>query len=95
MFVVYVLQSTVADRRYIGSAADDEVRLERHNAGLSRSTKAWRPWVIVHREFFETRALAMQRERFLKTGRGREELNRLLAPLAQLDRGRRGDPPEQ
>jgi putative endonuclease len=79
MFAVYVLQSTVADRRYIGSAADEQIRLEQHNAGLSRSTKAWRPWIIVYREFFETRALAMRRERFLKTGRGREELNRLLA----------------
>jgi putative endonuclease len=79
MFVVYVLQSTVADRRYIGSAADAQVRLGQHNAGFSRSTKAWRPWVIVHQEFFETRALAMRRERFFKTGRGREELKRLLA----------------
>jgi putative endonuclease len=79
MFVVYVLQSTVAAPRYTGSATDAQVRLERHNAGLSRSTKAWRPWVIVHQEFFETRAQVMRRERFLKAGRGREELNRLLA----------------
>lgn len=78
MFVTYVLRSAVSDHRYVGSAADAQLRLERHNAGLSPSTKAWRPWVIVHQEFYPTRAEAMRRERFFKTGRGREELDRIL-----------------
>jgi len=82
MFAVYVLLSTVAARRYVGSTADATVRLEQHNAGLSRSTKAWRPWILVYQESFATRAEAVRRERFFKTGRGREELDRLLARRA-------------
>ena len=79
MHFVYVLRSEVADRRYIGSCADVNQRLGQHNAGISSSTKHWRPWVLVHQEAFGSRAEAMQRERYLKTGRGREELDRILA----------------
>jgi putative endonuclease len=79
MFAVYVLQSAAATRRYIGSTADVTVRLAQHNAGLSSSTKGWRPWTLIYQESFATRAEAVRRERFFKTGRGREELDRLVA----------------
>ena len=78
MFFAYVLQSTVAKRRYIGSSADVVQREGQHNAGLCKSTRPWRPWKVVHQEAFESRAEAMRRERYLKTGRGREELERIL-----------------
>ena len=78
MFFAYVLQSTVAARRYVGSATDVVQREGQHNAGLCKSTKPWRPWRLVHQEAFESRAEAMRRERYLKTGKGREELDRIL-----------------
>jgi putative endonuclease len=81
MHFVYVLRSQVADRRYVGSCADIEQRVDQHNAGISRSTKHWRPWILIHHEAFDTRAAAMQRERYLKTGRGREELDRMLVKV--------------
>jgi len=34
--------------------------------------------MIVHQEVFATRAEAMRREKELKTGKGREELKRIL-----------------
>ena len=34
--------------------------------------------MIVHQEVFATRAQAMRREKELKTGKGREELKRIL-----------------
>jgi len=77
MHFVYILRSKVAERRYVGSCADVEQRLGQHNAGISSSTKHWCPWV--HQEAFGSRAEAMRRERYLKTGKGREELDRILA----------------
>lgn len=75
MFYVYVLRSEVTGRRYTGSCENLENRLRRHNAGYSKATKAGVPWKLVHHEAFETRSEALERERFFKTGQGREELD--------------------
>ena len=70
-FFIYVLRSAKTGRRYVGSTQDVEERLHRHNAGHSKSTKAGAPWVLIHTEMFPTRAAAVEREMFLKTGVGR------------------------
>jgi putative endonuclease len=77
MFCVYILRSGQTGRRYIGSCADFEDRLRRHNAGESLATKHGMPWTLVYREDLPTRAAAMARERFFKTGRGREQLDKI------------------
>jgi len=76
MFHVYVLRSTTTGRRYIGSCEDLTERLRRHNAGHSKSTRHGVPWVLAYSEVFATRAEAMAREQYFKTGRGRDELDR-------------------
>ncbi len=78
MYYVYVLQSVRTGRRYTGSAVDVDNRLERHNGGRSKATKSGRPWRLVHTESFDTRAEAIRRERYLKTGVGRDELEKTL-----------------
>jgi hypothetical protein len=35
------------------------------------------PWILIHEEEFPTRAAATARERYFKTGRGRDELDKL------------------
>ncbi len=77
-FFAYVLVSERTGRRYTGSCEDVEERVRRHNAGHSLSTRHGVPWKLVHYESFETRADAVQRERFLKSGQGRAVLDRLL-----------------
>ena len=84
MFYVYVLESSTTDRRYTGSCEDVADRLRRHNASDSKATKHGTPWVLVYCEAFATRSEAIRKERYFKTGRGRDELNRALS-------GRRGD----
>lgn len=76
-YFVYVLRSEVTGRRYVGSCANLEDRLHRHNAEESKATKSGAPWRLVYSETFGTRALACQREQFFKTGRGRDFLDRL------------------
>ncbi|MFN2476474.1 MAG: GIY-YIG nuclease family protein [Chthoniobacterales bacterium] len=76
MFYTYVLRSVQTGRRYVGSCEDVEERLRRHNAGHSQSTRHGAPWVLLWCEEFMTRGEAMEKERYYKTGRGREELDR-------------------
>jgi len=77
MFYLYVLRSERTGRRYVGSTQDVEQRLRQHNSGQSLATKHGAPWGLIHHEQFLTRAEALQRERFYKTGKGRELLDRL------------------
>ena len=78
MFTTYVLLSKVSRRLYTGPTSDLERRLEQHNADVSTSTKNRGPWQLVHQENFLTLAEAVRRERYLKTGKGREELKQIL-----------------
>ena len=77
MFHVYVLRSAKTDRRYLGSCADLHGRVRRHNAGESLATRHGVPWILAYEERFATRAAAVERERYFKTGRGRDELDQL------------------
>src|SRR6516164_8402033 len=75
MFHVYVLKSEKTGRRYVGSCENLETRLRRHNLGHSKATRHGVPWTLVHSETFSNRADATRRERYYKSGRGRDELS--------------------
>ncbi len=77
MFYCYVLRSVKTGRRYVGSCEDLAERVRRHNAGESKATKHGVPWILVRSESFMTRSEAALRERYYKTGRGRDELDEL------------------
>ncbi len=79
MFYVYVLQSETTHHHYTGYAADLAQRVGQHNAGITKSTKNRGPWKLVYQEQYESRAEAMRREKFLKSGQGREQLADLIA----------------
>jgi putative endonuclease len=77
MFYCYVLQSQKTGRRYVGSCENLAERIRRHNAGDSKATKHGVPWVLLYSETFPTRSEPAQRERYYKSGRGRDELDKL------------------
>ena len=77
-FYTYLLQSQVDQSFYIGQTKDLEQRLILHNEGHTKSTLAKRPWKIVYFEVFDTRAHAIQRERFLKKQRNKAFYQRLI-----------------
>ena len=77
MFYCYVLRSQKTGRRYVGSCENLTERIRRHNASNSKATKHGAPWLLVHSECFATRSEATLRERYYKTGRGRDELDRV------------------
>ena len=79
MSFLYILKNTKFNRNYTGVTEDIETRLKKHNDGKVRSTKAWRPWVIVHMEAYATRGEAKKREWFLKcTPQGGKEKKKNL-----------------
>jgi putative endonuclease len=56
-FKVYILKSIAFGRFYIGSTSDLEKRIEFHNSKRARWTKRYQPWVLIHFEEYETRAV--------------------------------------
>ncbi len=73
MYYVYIIYSNTVNKKYIGQTDDFERRLNEHNNGLLGTfTKNKGPWKLVHLEEFETRSQAMIREKYLKSGVGRE-----------------------
>ncbi|MGK9367610.1 GIY-YIG nuclease family protein [Melioribacter sp. Ez-97] len=77
MFYVYVLRSLKDNKRYIGLTANITRRFREHQEGLVKSTRNRRPFELIYFESFENKSDALKREKFFKTGKGREFLNSL------------------
>ncbi|WP_417859067.1 GIY-YIG nuclease family protein [Xanthomarina gelatinilytica] len=73
-YYVYVLRSDIDARLYKGHANDVAKRLKEHNTGKTKSTKGYLPWRLVYFETFKTKPEAIFREKYFKTGSGREFL---------------------
>ncbi|NBV69069.1 MAG: GIY-YIG nuclease family protein [Flavobacteriia bacterium] len=71
-FYSYVLRSLKNGILYKGSTQDIEKRLIIHNQGLVNYSSKHTPWELVLFEQFETRGEAMKREKWYKTGTGRD-----------------------
>jgi putative endonuclease len=78
MFTAYILFSKKLGKYYIGSTRDFKTRIRRHNSGRVKFTKYGRPWVLAHKEEFQTRAEAYKREREIKSYKGGLKFKRLL-----------------
>jgi putative endonuclease len=80
-FVVYILYSHSSGKTYTGMTSDLINRFQFHN---SKSTKGftlrYRPWKVIHVEFFESKALALLREKILKSRKSRESVKINILP---------------
>lgn len=80
MFTVYVLKSLRNSKRYVGyTGKSAEKRLMEHNSGASKFTRLNKPFVLIYNETYEEKTEAIKREKFLKTGKGREFLDKVLS----------------
>ncbi len=84
MWCAYVLKSLRNGRYYTGSTDDLPRRLAEHEGGKSRYTRNLRPLRLVYAEACADRLKARRRERFLKSGAGREFLKVRIDESAQL-----------
>jgi putative endonuclease len=71
---VYAIRSEVDGRIYVGMCEDVSIRLGQHNSGKTKSTKGYRPWNVVYFEECQNRIDARKREKYLKSGVGKEFL---------------------
>lgn len=78
MFFVYVIQSQIDRRLYKGFTADLDKRIVEHNSGKTKSTKGYIPWKLVYYEKVKTRIEARKREKYFKSGIGREFLKQKI-----------------
>lgn len=72
MFIVYIIQSLNRKYLYVGLTNNFNRRFLQHQNGKVRSTKAYRPFQKIHIEEFLTRQEARNREKYLKSGCGKE-----------------------
>ena len=72
MYYVYVIKSQNSGKHYTGHNHNLEYRLVAHNSGYSPYTRGRGPWELAYHEVLETTAEVMEREKYLKTGKGRE-----------------------
>ena len=85
-FFTYVLVSRSTQETYVGQTEDLARRLLEHNDPLNRRSFHTKrrpgPWLVAYSERHDSRAEAMRRERFLKTGRGSRMDQRELGSVA-------------
>ncbi|HCP08780.1 MAG TPA: hypothetical protein DIT25_03225 [Candidatus Moranbacteria bacterium] len=79
--IVYLLFSLKDHKTYLGSTDNLDRRMGEHNAGKTFSTKNRRPLKLVYKEIFDTILEARNRERYLKSRKGRKELRDIFISL--------------
>ncbi|MGB3094836.1 MAG: GIY-YIG nuclease family protein [Microgenomates group bacterium] len=78
MYYMYILRSTKDGSFYIGSTSNLKERLNRHNSGRSKYTKARRPWNLAYSEIYLTLSEARKREFHLKSLKSRIVIEKLI-----------------
>ena len=79
MFTVYALYSKEFDKIYIGFTSNMEARFYSHNVAATKGyTVKYRPWIILYTEETENKAVAMKREKELKSSKGRLFIRSLI-----------------
>jgi putative endonuclease len=71
LYFVYILQSDIDNKRYIGYSNNLVNRLNVHNSGLVKSSKNRRPLKLIYFEKYSTKSEALKREWEIKARRGK------------------------
>jgi putative endonuclease len=78
-FVVYILYSKKFNKNYTGFTSNLIDRFKSHNTlGNKGHTLKFRPWQVIHVDFYNSKTEAMHREKYLKSGIGREFIKNLI-----------------
>ena len=82
-FYTYILYSIKDKGLYIGFTNNLKNRLTLHAKGKVIATKNRLPIKLIHYEYFIDRSDAEAREKFLKSGYGRQQLKNILKNTSQ------------
>ena len=78
MVTVYVLKAT-SGKRYVGITRTLERRLKEHRSGATKGGQILGEFSLLHTEQYADYRSAREREKFLKSGAGRQWLDQLEA----------------
>jgi len=78
-YFLYILQSQKDGSYYVGASENVETRLDQHNRGAGKSTRARRPWRLVYTEEHNTRSEAVRREREIKKQKNRFYIESIIS----------------
>ena len=79
MITVYAISSEKRNYIYVGLTNDLDRRLEEYSSAKNRTTRPYRPFRLIHTEMYKTRTEARTREKYLKSGVGKEYLKKLAS----------------
>ena len=74
MYYVYSMLSLTKNYIYVGISDNPERRIKQHNLGYNKTTKPYKPFSVLMIEKYKTRTEARVREKYLKSGIGKEFL---------------------
>jgi len=74
MHYVYALKSSLNGDLYVGSTENLKNRFKLHNLSKVKSTKAYKPWVLIYYEAYRNKKDATKREKQLKMHTAKNEL---------------------
>ena len=78
MFYVYVINSLLRNYIYVGLTNNIERRLNQHNNGENKTTRPYSPFELILTEQFQTRKEARVREKYFKSGIGKEHIKAIM-----------------
>jgi putative endonuclease len=78
MYYVYALKSTHRNYIYVGMTSNLDRRISEHNRFKERTTRAYAPFVLIYYEVVENRVQARKREKYFKSGVGKEFIRSLV-----------------
>ena len=81
MYFVYAISSKEHNYIYVGLTKDVAQRIKRHNDGRERTTKIYSPFELIYLEDCKTRPEARIREKYWKSGIGKEKLRAIRDSL--------------
>ncbi len=81
-FAVYILYSKKHNKTYTGFSSNLLERFKSHNFLETKGyTIKFRPWEVIHVEFFNSKTEAIKREKYFKTGIGRDLIKKIIHSL--------------
>ena len=78
MITVYAIKSITRNYIYVGMTDDIKRRFQEHNSGKSKTTSPYKPFSLVCTEQHPNRKIARVREKYLKSGVGKEFLRSIV-----------------
>ena len=79
MYYIYAIKSKEKNYIYVGLTNNSERRITEHNYKKEKTTRFYAPFETILIEKYNTRIEARRREKYLKSGVGKEYLKTLIS----------------